>query len=135
MSNKSRRNGPGRSGSSPRASSRPAPTSGRAPQQPVARQDSARRSLERFSAPILVTLHGMPRWIVPVVMAALLFLGLILTGPYAWIGTVLLVVVGIFVLWLSALSWPILTGSARLMRVLVVGAVFGVAVLKALGRF
>lgn len=77
----------------------------------------------------------MPRWVVPVLMAIMLFLGLILTGPYAWIGTVLLVIVGLFVLWLSALSWPILTGSARLMRVLVTGAVLGVAALKALGRF
>jgi hypothetical protein len=101
----------------------------------VDRQDSARRSLERWSAPALVTLHNMPRWIVPVLMAILLFLGLILSGPYAWIGTAMLVIVGFFVLWLSALSWPILTGSARLMRVLVTGAVFGVAVLKALGRF
>ena len=57
----------------------------------------------------------MPRWLIVVAPAILLFGGLILTGPLAWLGGILLFVVWLFLAWLTALSWPAL--DARLARV------------------
>ncbi|MFN8125626.1 MAG: DUF6703 family protein [Candidatus Nanopelagicales bacterium] len=88
-----------------------------------------------MSAPWLLTLHRMPRWLVPIGLAVMLFLGLLLSGPWAWLGAVLMVLVGLFVSWLTALSWPILTPGSRAIRVVVAGALFGLAILKAMGRW
>jgi hypothetical protein len=65
----------------------------------------------------------------------LLFLGLILSGPWAWLGGIALLLVWVFVAWLTALSWPALTPGSRLFRLLVVLALAGVVVLKFMGRF
>ncbi len=124
MSNKSRRKGPG-----------PAKGSGTNAGQQQPAQGSFRRSLERISAPWLVTLHQMPRWVVPIALAVMLFVGLLLSGDWGWLGAIFLVIIGLFVTWLTALSWPILTGSSRLVRVVVAVVLFGLAVLKALGRW
>lgn len=124
MSNKSRRKGPG-----------PAKGSGTNTGQQQPAQGSFRRSLERISAPWLVTLHQMPRWVVPIALAVMLFVGLLLSGDWGWLGAIFLVIIGLFVTWLTALSWPILTGSSRLVRVVVAVVLFGLAVLKALGRW
>ena len=96
---------------------------------------SARKRFEEFSFPLLRTLHGMPRWLIVVAPAILLFGGLILTGPMAWLGGILLFVVWLFIAWLTALSWPALTPGSRIFRVLVVLALLGIVVLKFLGRF
>ena len=63
------------------------------------------------------------------------FLGLILTGPLAWVGGIALLLVWAFVAWLTALSWPALTPGSRLFRLVVVLALAGVVVLKFMGRF
>lgn len=96
---------------------------------------SARQTLERVSYPILARLHSMPRWIIVIAPAVLLFLGLILSGPFAWLGGLCLLLVWVFVAWLTALSWPALTPGSRLFRLLVVLALAGVVVLKFMGRF
>ena len=93
-----------------------------------------RASLERFSAPLLIRMHAMPRWIVPVVMGLLLTAGLFLSGPWAWLGAIFMVLLGIFLGWLFLLSWPVLSPGAKTARVLVVGALWGFAALKAMGR-
>jgi hypothetical protein len=90
--------------------------------------------LERTSAPWLIRLHSVPRWLVPVMLAVFLFTGLLLSGDWAWLGAILLGIVAVFIAWLSALSWPVLTPGARLARVLVTGAAIGMTVLKATGR-
>lgn len=131
MSNRSQRGpepgsrGASRSGNPARRHAQPA-----APTAPP-----ARRTLERLSAPVLVTLHALPRWLVPVLLATALFVGLILSGSWAWLGAVLLVVIAVFLSWLTALSWPILTPASRGIRVVVSASLFGIAVLKAMGRF
>jgi hypothetical protein len=94
-----------------------------------------RRRFERFSYPLLARLHVVPRWIIVVFPALLLFLGLVLTGPLAWLGGLLLLLVSVLLGWLTALSWPAITPGSRLLRVVVVAALVGVAVLKLLGRF
>lgn len=115
-------------------------TSGSASTRPMmgaasADPSSGRKRFEEFSFPLIRTLHSMPRWIIVVVPALLLFGGLILTGPLSWIGGILLFVVWLFIAWLTALSWPALTPGSRFFRVLVVAGLLGVVVLKFMGRF
>ncbi|MAT60411.1 MAG: hypothetical protein CMH41_01950 [Micrococcales bacterium] len=76
----------------------------------------------------------MPRWLVPILLAVFLFVGLIASGPWAILGAVLLGVDALFVAWLSVLAWPVLTPGSRIARVVVVVALVGVTVLKATGN-
>lgn len=80
-------------------------------------------------------MHRMPRWLMVVVPGILLFLGLVLTGSFAWLGGLLLLILAVFLGWLTALSWPAITPASRMLRLLVVVAVAGIAILKLLGRF
>lgn len=114
---------------------RTTPSGNRAPAPGTGTQSSSRRTLERVSAPWLLTLHRLPRWLVPIGLAVMLFLGLLLSGSWGWLGAILMVVVGLFVSWLTALSWPILTPGSRAIRVVVAAVLFGLAALKALGRW
>lgn len=94
-----------------------------------------RGNLERASIPILARLMAVPRWLIVVAMGTFLFLGLIQTGGLSWLGGIFLLIVGGFLGWLLALSWPVLTPGRRLTRIIVVVAVLGIAALKFLGRF
>ncbi len=113
------------------------------PQQPrqpnpspsSSRGDSSRGNLERASIPILSRLLAIPRWLLVVLIAACLLLGLTLTGPLAILGSLFLLIVGTFLGWLLLLAWPVLSPGRRMIRLVVVLAVVGLAVLKALGRF
>lgn len=96
---------------------------------------SRRKRFEELSFPLIRTLHAMPRWLIVVAPAILLFGGLVLTGPMAWLGGILLFLVWLFVAWLTALSWPALTPGSRIFRVLIVLALLGIVVLKFMGRF
>ena len=89
-------------------------------------------ALQRYSAPLLLRMHGLPRWLFPIFTALLLVGGLLV--PNAIAATVLLSLLGLILLWLVALSWPILRPIARLMRVLVLGALVMVIVGRAQGR-
>lgn len=124
--------GPG--GPPPPASGTPAkggaPRSG--PGRPPA--TGARASLERASYPILLRLRAIPRWIMVVLPGVLLFAGLVMPASLAWLGGLLLALVGVFLGWLLLLSWPVLGQSSRLLRLIVIVAVFGIAFLKAMGR-
>ncbi|MEY2989347.1 MAG: hypothetical protein RLZZ163_263, partial [Actinomycetota bacterium] len=48
---------------------------------------------------------------------------------------IFLLIVATFLGWLLMLSWPVLRPGRRMIRLVVVLAVLGLAVLKALGRF
>ena len=107
-----------------------------APSKSPARPKSERRqSFERLSYPAIRWLNGLPRWLVVILPALLLFLGLIQTGSLAWVGGVLLIIVSVLLAWLTALSWPAITPGSRILRVVVVAALIGIAGLKFLGRF
>ncbi|MEZ5115823.1 MAG: DUF6703 family protein [Candidatus Nanopelagicales bacterium] len=93
-----------------------------------------RARFEDASRPWLLRLRRMPTWLVIIAMGLFLFAGLVLTGPLAWLGGLFLLVTAAFLGWLLALSWPVLTTSSRVLRVVVVGMVVGIAVLKFLGR-
>lgn len=94
-----------------------------------------RQAFERLSFPLLSRIAAVPRWLFVTVPAALLFLGLIQTGSLAWLGGVFLLAVFAILTWLTALSWPAITPGSRLIRVIVLLALFGIAVLKFMGRF
>jgi hypothetical protein len=110
----------------------PRPTPG---SRPSADRSPARLALEDRSRPLLRRLHALPRWLVVITPAILLFGGLIFTGAFAWIGGLLLLLVAVFLAWLTALSWPAISGGARFIRVVVVLALLGLTVLKFMGRF
>ena len=128
VSSKSRRNQPQRSSNQQRSQRN------KKQQQPPPPQTGFRPALERFSAPLLVRLHAMPRWLVPILLGVFLLTGLISSGSWIWLGAVLLGIVTLFVAWLSALAWPVLTPGSRLARVIVTIALVGITVLKAMGR-
>lgn len=94
-----------------------------------------RGNVERASFPILTRLLAVPRWLLVILIASCLLLGLSLTGPLAILGSLFLLIVATFLGWLLMLSWPVLTPGRRIVRLVVVLAVAGLAVLKALGRF
>jgi len=66
----------------------------------------ARRTLERRSSQALVTLHQLPVWVLPILVAG--FLG-----------------------WLAALSWPRLAPGPRLLRVAAIACVLAAAGIQA----
>lgn len=88
-------------------------------------------ALYRYSAPVLLRLHGWPRWLFPVLTAGLLVGGLLV--PNTVLATVLLALLSLILLWLIAMSWPVLKPLPRLMRVLVLGALVLVTVQRAGG--
>ena len=94
----------------------------------------ARASLERASYPLLLRLRQVPRWLMVVTPGVLLFAGLVMPASVAWVGALLLALVGVFLGWLLLLSWPVLGASSKLLRLIVIVAVFGIAFLKAMGR-
>lgn len=117
-----------------RGPSGPAPT-GRTPRPPAVGSGTSRASLERFSFPLLRTLHTMPRWLIVVLPALLLLGGLVLKDSWAWLGGILLLLVWVFLAWLTALSWPALSPGSRFFRGLIVVFFGGIVVLKFLGKF
>ena len=72
-----------------------------------------RRTVERASAPVLLWLTSRPRFLLPLLVAALLIGGLAAPPSY---GLPLLLVLSLLLVWLSYLSWPALDGRARMLR-------------------
>ena len=72
-----------------------------------------RPQVERRSAPVLVWLSARPRWLLPVLAAALLIGGLSVPGPAA---LPLLALLALLLGWLSYLSWPALDPRSRVLR-------------------
>ncbi len=107
-----------------------ATSSSKGPAEPDA--SPARRWLLRRSAGPLVLLHRLPSAAVAVTLVVLLVAGLAV--PWRWAG-VLLLVIGAFLGWLLALSWPILPTTGRVTRLFAVVALLVAGVLRLLGRF
>ncbi|MCT9933658.1 hypothetical protein N5079_25930 [Planotetraspora sp. A-T 1434] len=76
-----------------------------------------RKAVEQKSATPLVFLFQLPRWLVPVVMVALLLAGMVVAD---WRGALAVLPVLGFVVWLAYLSWPSLRLGGRVLRVAVV---------------
>ncbi len=90
-----------------------------------------RERFEDFSRPILVRMQALPGFLIPVTLGILLFFGLSLKA--AWSGG-LLVVIALFLFWLTAVSWPRITTGSRILRIVVDVAVLVLGVLKLAGR-
>ncbi|MQA98339.1 MAG: hypothetical protein GEV11_28455 [Streptosporangiales bacterium] len=87
----------------------------------------ARAAVERRSATPLLYLHQMPRWVMPVLLAALMLAGLAARGP---VGALALTLVAAFLGWLGYLSWPSLTPGKRAIRLITTVALLGLAVVQ-----
>jgi hypothetical protein len=82
---------------------------------------------ERSAVP-LVYLRGLPRWLLPVVLAALLVAGLAVRG---WGGAVALCAVAGFLGWLAFLSWPGAAATGRAGRLAVIACLLALAAYQA----
>lgn len=105
----------------PAGSSRPRTT-----RPPVVPQlaPGVRGRAERASAPALLWLSSKPVWLLPVVTVALLVAGL--AGPRLP-GAVVLLVLAALVGWLSYLSWPVVQGVQKVLRLTTVGLLLAAA--------
>jgi hypothetical protein len=86
----------------------------------------------RHSAGPLIVLHRLPTVLVPIIMGVLLVAGLVLPWPAAGL---LLLVVAVFLGWLLALSWPVISWPGRIVRALAVLALLAMTVLRLAGKF
>ena len=77
-----------------------------------------RRTVERASAPVLLWLSSRPRFLLPALVAVLLVGGLAAPAAY---GLPMLAVLTLLLGWLSYLSWPVVAGRQRLVRVAMLG--------------
>lgn len=75
-----------------------------------------RKTVERFSAPVLIKLTNMPRYVLPIALVVLVFAGFYYPGI---LGGLCLVVVDVFIGWLTYLSWPVDVTKKRAVRVFV----------------
>ncbi len=92
-------------GSRPVAQPEVRPSASRPGPSPVAGV-SLRGRFEAASRPILLRMQALPAFLIPVALGILLFLGLTLNA--AWSG-VLLIIIALFLSWLTAVSWPGIT--------------------------
>ena len=88
--------------------------------------------LHVWSAPLLLKIHSLPRFAFPLFTLVLLLLGLFLANGV--IGGVFLLLLALSLGWLIALSWQLLTPSAKLMRSILLFVVIGYAVSRMSGR-
>lgn len=111
------------------APSRPAGSDRPGTRRPVTPQTrrTTRGRFEALSARPLVLMSRLPRWLVPVMLAILLVAGLAISGP---LGAILLAVLALFLGWLVFVSWPVLPATTRVIRLVVVVGILGVAVLQ-----
>lgn len=89
--------------------------------------DQTPSALERISAPWLVRLSLIPRWLFLIVLGSVLFAGLWLDNP---VGGVLLLILALFLAWLASLGWSHVSPLGRVLRLLTVGVLVYVAVDK-----
>lgn len=89
--------------------------------------DRTPSALERFSAPWLVRLSLIPRWLFLIVLGALLFTGLYLENA---VGGVLLLALALFLAWLASLGWSHVSPIGRVLRLVTVGVLVYLAVGK-----
>lgn len=86
------------------------------PTVPVVTHSVLRKRVTDLSAPALLHIHGLPKFLVPGLIAVLMLLGLLSPAPYSGVA---LTVVSAFIGWLMYLSWPLLDSKSRLIRLLV----------------
>ncbi len=93
--------------------------------RPVPPRSPLRTAIETRSAPVLLAIGRLPRWVPAIVLAVVLVAGLATSGVIA---VACLGLIAVVLSWLAFLSWPALSGSGRALRVAVVALVFFAAV-------
>lgn len=98
--------------------------------RPAGPRPSLRQQFEDASRPLVVRMGQLPTFLMPMVLAVMMFLGLVL--PSAWSG-LLLLAIALFLTWITALSWPTISNGSRVVRSVVNVGVLVVGVLKLAG--
>lgn len=116
-----------------RSRRRPAPRRGphRRPAStpvPAVTATGLRGTVERRSAPVLAWLSARPRLLLPLLSLALLVAGF--AAPPA-VGVPLLVLLVLVVAWLTYLSWPVIAGGARAVRLVTLGLLLVAVAMRA----
>jgi len=75
--------------------------------------NTLRSNVERASLPLMTKLSSLPRAVPFLLLLALLVGGFLIKGP---VGFVLMGLGAAFVGWILYLSWPLLSGTERIMR-------------------
>jgi hypothetical protein len=88
--------------------------------------------LQQASAPVILFLSRFPRWVFPLVMALLLLGGLLISNGI--IGGILLLLLVLVLVWLTALSWNLLTTVGKLLRIITIGAALAVTIARFTGK-
>jgi hypothetical protein len=84
------------------------------PSQPVS---PLRARITKFSYPVVAKLHAMPKLTLPGITLVLALVGVFApVGP----GVVALLLLALLLGWLGFLSWPVVTGGQRFIRVFTV---------------
>ena len=87
---------------------------------PDAAPSPLRVRLEDASRPLLVRLTRLPKQAVPLLTVVLFAVAVLAPPPVALVA---LVVIGLFLTWLTFLAWPAVSAGGKLMRVGLVGLV------------
>jgi hypothetical protein len=120
---------PAASARAARGTARPnAPVAGRAsrggvapvPVEQLRTAPGLRGTVERRSYPLLARLARMPKVAPALLLLGVTMAGLLLEPP---LGTACLLLVALFVGWLTYLSWPATRGSARLLRLVLLALI------------
>jgi len=89
--------------------------------------NTVRRRIDHASMPLMSQLSRMPRLARFLILFALLFAGVLISGP---LGFVLVSLVAFIVAWMLYLSWPSLSGSERITRLAVLLLAVAMAVVQ-----
>ena len=108
------------------------PARGSGSSRPTTSSTGWRLSLEKASVRPLLVLKSLPSWLVPVLLAAVMVAGLMIPSPWAGL---LLLLPAFFLLWLLLLSWPLLSTTGKLVRVLVILVLVGATWFRLTGQF
>lgn len=78
----------------------------------------------------MASLGLLPTQVLPIVLLTAVLMGLLF--PANWAG-LLLILVGVFMAWLTALSWPATTLGGRVLRVVVNLVLIGLGITRMMG--
>ena len=86
-----------------------------------------RQRIDHASLPLMTRLSRLPKLVPFAVLLTLLGAGLIIHGPA---GFLLVSLAALFVAWVLYLSWPVLNGSERIMRLAVLLLAVALAIVQ-----
>ncbi|MDN5726111.1 MAG: hypothetical protein L0G99_09315 [Propionibacteriales bacterium] len=85
---------------------------------------TVRKDVERLSRPALVRLSSLPKAIIPIATIVLLAIGVLAPIPVGMVG---LAICFLWVAWLGYLSWPVVGGGQRAIRIVMLLLILAIA--------